>query len=184
MAASAQHDLVREVLGHDERLFSAFLRHQLRQEVARNLFREDGAPDGAISRTCTGGGNPDDSKDESPCDPTDPFLPPSDPGFALDALRLESSLHTPLEGVLRTMYEEGFDDGGQATLDMVRELYGALGEKGYLSALEDALEGPEELSDAIERVRREEQQDDLRNQPHEDEKDGVTPADASPEQSA
>ncbi|MCI7219405.1 hypothetical protein [Parafannyhessea umbonata] len=184
MAASAQHDLVREVLGHDERLFSAFLRHQLRQEVARNLFREDGAPDGATSRTCTGGGNPDDSKDESPCDPTDPFLPPSDPGFALDALRLESSLHNPLEGVLRTMYEEGFDDGGQATLDMVRELYGALGEKGDLSALEDALEGPEELSDAIERVRREEQQDDLRNQPHEDEKDGVTPADASPEQSA
>lgn len=161
MAASAQHDLVREVLGHDERLFSAFLRHQLRQEVARNLFREDGAPDGATSRTCTGGGNPDDSKDESPCDPTDPFLPPSDPGFALDALRLESSLHNPLEGVLRTMYEEGFDDGGQATLDMVRE-----------------------LSDAIERVRREEQQDDLRNQPHEDEQDGVTPADASPEQSA
>jgi len=186
MAASAQHDLVREVLGHDERLFSAFLRHQLRQEVARNLFREDGAPDGATSRTCTSGGNPDDSRDESPCDRTDPFLPPSDPGFALDALRalrLESSLHNPLEGVLRTMYEEGFDDGGQATLDMVRELYGALGEKGDFSALEDALEGPEELSDAIERVRREEQ-DDLRNQPHEDEKDGVTPADASPEQSA
>ena len=81
------------------------------------------------------------------------------------------------------MYEEGFDDGGQATLDMVRELYGALGEKGDLSALEEALEGPEELSDAIERVRREEQ-DDLRKQPHEDEKDGGTPADASPEQSA
>ena len=109
MAASAQHDLVREVLGHDERLFSAFLRHQLRQEVARNLFREDGAPDGATSRTCTGGGNPDDSKDESPCDPTDPFLPPSDPAFALDALRLESSLHNPLESVLRSMYEEGFE---------------------------------------------------------------------------
>lgn len=183
MAASAQHDLVREVLGHDERLFSAFLRHQLRQEVARNLFREDGAPDGATSRTCTGGGNPDDSKNESPCDPTDPFLPPSDPAFALHALRLESSLRNPLESVLRSMYEEGFDDGGQATLDMVRKLYGALCEKGDLSALEEALEGPEELSDAIERVRREEQ-DDLRNQPHEDEQDGGTPADASPEQSA
>ena len=183
MAASAQHDLVREVLGHDERLFSAFLRHQLRQEVARSLFREDGAPGGATSRACTGEANPDDSRDESPCDPTDPFLPPSDPAFALDALRLESSLHNPLEGVLRSMYEEGFDDGGQATLDMVRELYGALGEKGDLSALEEALEGPEELSDAIERVRREEQ-DDHRKQPHEDEKDGGTPADASPEQSA
>ena len=96
MAASAQHDLVREVLGHDERLFSAFLRHQLRQEVARSLFREDGAPGGATSRACTGEANPDDSRDESPCDPTDPFLPPSDPAFALDALRLESSLHNPV----------------------------------------------------------------------------------------
>ena len=64
---------------------------------------------------------------------------------------------------------------------MVRELYAVLGDKGDLSALEEALEGPEELSDAIERVRHEEQ-DDLRNQPREDEKDGGTPADASPEQ--
>lgn len=183
MAASAQHDLVREVLGHDERLFSAFLRHQLRQEVARNLFREDGAPDGATSRTCTGGGNPDDSKDESPCDPTDPFLPPSDPAFALDALRLESSLHNPLESVLRSMYEEGFDDGGQATLDMVRELYGALVEKGDLSALEEALEGPEELSDAIEHVRRK-GQDELQQQAHDGKVDRNASHDASPERGA
>lgn len=46
MAASAQHDPVREVLGHDERLFSAFLRYQLRQEVTRDLFGECGTPGG------------------------------------------------------------------------------------------------------------------------------------------
>ena len=95
MAASAQHDLVREVLGHDERLFSAFLRHQLRQEVARSLFREDGGPGGATSRACTGEANPDDSRDESPCDPTDPFLPPSDPAFALDAPASKAAFTTP-----------------------------------------------------------------------------------------
>lgn len=183
MAASAQHELFREVLGHDERLFSAFLGHQLRREVARNLFRGDGAPYDAFSRIDTVDANPGDQGLEPPDDAAGPFFPFCEPGFALDTVRLENSFHGPLESILRSEYEEGFADGGEATLDMVRELYGALGEKGDLSGLEEALEGPEELADAIERVRCEEQED-LRNQPHEDEKDGGAPADASPEQSA
>ncbi|MGO5267145.1 hypothetical protein ACTQ1D_00455 [Parafannyhessea umbonata] len=183
MAASAQHDPVREVLGHDERLFSAFLRYQLRQEVTRDLFGECGTPEGAASRTDSSETFPDDSWGASPYDPTSPFLPFIEPGFPLDAPRFDYGPHSSLESVLRSEYEEGFADGGQATLDMVRELFGALGKKGDLSGLEDALEGPEELSDAIERVRRVEQ-DDPRRQPHEDEKSQVASADASPEQSA
>ena len=76
-----------------------------------------------------------------------------------------------------------FADGGQATLDMVRELYGALGEKGDLSGLEEALEGPEELSDAIEHVRRK-GQDELRQQAHDGKVDRDTSHDASPERDA
>ncbi len=183
MAVTAQHELFREVLGHDERLFSAFLGHQLRREVARNLFRGDGAPDDAFSRIDTGDANPGDQGLEPPDDATGPFFPFCEPGFALDAVRLENSLHGPLESILMSEYEEGFADGGQATLDMVRELYGALCEKGDLSELEEALEGPEELSDAIEHVRRK-GQDELQQQAHDGKVDRNASHDASPERGA
>lgn len=81
MAVTAQHELFREVLGHDERLFSAFLGHQLRREVARNLFRGDGAPDDAFSRIDTGDANLGDQGLEPPDDATGPFFPFCEPGM-------------------------------------------------------------------------------------------------------